>query len=984
MGGNNLVSALKTILLFCLGSGLIFALDPTRKLDQFSYQTWQTGSGLPQNTVHDILQTRDGYLWVATEGGLARFDGYRFTVFDSRNTPALPSDNIRGLVEDNEGTLWIATTEGICRHGANGFERFASAGDAAEGYEALSQDAAGSIWGVNSGELTQWSGPPPQKKKRYAIEEGSPKLTGALASGADGALWVGTQSGLKRLENERLADAAGNLPTGAAVALLADMHGRLWVGTAKGLFVSRPRDWTKFEAVPELSGEGGVSALFKDREGRIWVGTQDGARRVSEMAGRPVVEAARAAAGANVLAMTEDAEGDLWIGTESEGATVVRSPKFITYTTRDGLADDAVRCVFENQRGAVSVGTSAGLTQMERGKWKQLTSRSGLSSNVILSLGEDADGNVLAGTPDGLNRIGREGIAVTTSADGLADDFVRSIYRDRDGSLWMGTRRGLSHQDNAHRFTTYTQADGLGSDLAGVILRDRGGDLWVGTLNGLSRFENGKFKTYRTGDGLSSNVITALHEDEAGDLWIGTQDAGLNVRENGRILRLPPKLGLPDSVFGIVEDSNGGIWFASKAGIVLARREELKSAALGRQAAATIVWYGTSDGLRISECSAGGHPEVWRGKDGTLWFSTVKGLAALPANADGVKRTRTPVVIESVTIGDQTYEPKQVHEIGPGYSRIAFEYASLNFAAPQKVLYRYRLEGFDRKWVEAGTQRTAYYTNIPPGRYRFRVAARNNDGIWNEAGSALGFRLAPHFYQTVWFYGLAVLAMAGAGYLVYRWRVAEVEARFNAVLQERNRIGREIHDTLAQGFVGVSMQLEIVSRLLTSSSEAARAHLDQARVLVRESLAEARRSIWQLRSQSAESEDLAARFSKTAQQAIGLSPVKLSLEVRGTYRPLASSVEDELLRIGQEAVANALRHASPTRIRIELAYAAKKLRMTVADDGCGFEAGSYETGPNGHFGLKGMRERAEQIDARLVVDSAVGKGTKVLVEAPLN
>ncbi len=732
----------------------------------------------------------------------------------------------------------------------------------------------------------------------------------------------------------------------------------------------------RFVAVDGAGNTGAVLSLFEDWEGSVWAGTENGLARLSANPGRTL-------AGVSVIALAQDAEGDLWVGTESEGATVIRNQKFVTYTARDGLAGDSVRCVFSDAEGVVSAGTNAGLTQIDGGRFKSLNSANGLASDVILSLGDDAEGNLLIGTPDGLNRWKHGKVSLTTSADGLADDFVRSIYKDGDGSLWIGTRRGLSHETGNH-FTTYTQADGLGSDLVGAILRDSHGDLWVATLGGLSRWQNGRFSTYRTRDGLSSNIITALYADAEGDLWIGTQDAGLNVRHGEKFSRLPSNWGLPQAVFGIAEDGNGEFWIASQTGIARASKSELKSVVLGRNSQPTVVWYGTSDGLRVNECSLGGHPEVWKARDGTIWFSTLKGLAALYPDAARLNRVLPPVVIESVKVDDRTLAPVQAEKIAAGHSRIAFDYAALSFAAPQKVRYRYRLEGFDNAWIEAGSQRTAYYTNIPPGGYRFRVLARNNDGFWNEAGAVLSLRLLPHFYQTIWFYALVAMALAGASFLIYRWRVAEVEARFGAVLQERNRIAREIHDTLAQGFVGVSMQLEIVSRLLASSVDGAREHLDQARAQVRESLSEARRSIWQLRSQSSESEDFAARLSKAAKQAIGLNPVQLSLDVRGTYRPLRPNVEDELLRIGQEAVTNAVRHSSAARIDIELAYATKKLRMTIADDGRGFAVGAYTGGPNGHFGLEGMRERAEQINARFVVDSAAGRGTKVLVEAPLS
>ncbi len=957
-----------------LHPGSALGLDPYRSLDQFSYQTWQTGSGLPQNTARSILQTHDGFLWLATEGGLVRFDGYQFTVFDSRNTPALKSDNIRAISEDQQGTLWIATAEGICRLKEGAFEQFGSRPEA--NTLALRNGDSGDVWAVTPNSLVKLRATPERvPSEKFSLGEGAPGFTGAIAAGR-GMLWAGTERGLKVLRNGGIQDASGNLPAAAVNALMVDSARRLWVGTAKGLFVSATADFLHFSSVSLGAFRSPVLSLFKDWEGAVWAGTEDGLVRLSNKTFRTL-------AGNSIISMAEDAEGDLWIGTESQGVTVIRNQKFVTYTTRDGLISDAVRCIFESQSGTLSIGTNAGLTQLNNGRFTQVTARNGLSSDVILSLGEDRNGNLLAGTPDGLNLLRGGSVSVTTSADGLADDFVRSIYRDSDGSLWIGTRHGLSHETAPASFITYTQSDGLGSDLVGAIERDSAGNLWVATLNGLSRFRGNRFSTYRMSDGLSSNVVTALYPDAEGGLWIGTQNAGLNFLSGGKIFRLPAAIGLPEGILGIVEDANGELWLSSNNGIVRANKNELKSAAVGRTTTATAIWYGTSDGLRINECSSGGHPEVWKGHDGTLWFSTVKGLAALYPDAAHLNRVIPPVVIESVTVDDRTLSPSELNEVKPGHSRFSFTYAGLSFAAPQKVVYRYKLDGFDKDWIDAGTQRTAYYTNIPPGRYRFRVLARNNDGFWNDAGGAVGFRLEPHFYQTIWFYVLIAIALAGASYFVYAWRVAEVEARFRAVLQERNRIAREIHDTLAQGYVAVSMQLEIVSRALSSSTESAREHLDQARVLVRESLLEARQSIWQLRSQGSESGDLASRLSKAAQQAIGSNPVKLILEVHGTYRPLPQAVEDELLRIGQEAVMNAIRHADPAHINIDLKYTTKKLNMTIADDGRGFAMGSYSTGPNGHFGLQGMHERAKQIKAGLVVDSAVGKGTRISVEAPL-
>jgi signal transduction histidine kinase len=387
--------------------------------------------------------------------------------------------------------------------------------------------------------------------------------------------------------------------------------------------------------------------------------------------------------------------------------------------------------------------------------------------------------------------------------------------------------------------------------------------------------------------------------------------------------------------------------------------------------------------MKISECSGGGHPAACRLRDGSLWFATLRGVAIVDPARLPFNRVPPGVAVESVAVDDRRCAPSDLGDVAPGHSRFEFNFAGLSFVAPQKVQFRYKLDGFDKDWVSSGSRRTAYYTNLPPGRYRFRLMAANNDGVWSDGALSLPLRLRPHFYQTWWFYALLLLPLALAVYAVDRIRVRQVEAQFQAVLKERNRIAREIHDTLAQGFIAVSVQLEIVSRLLSAPGDAARTHLDQARSMVRDSVAEARRSIWNLRSQNAENNDLASRVSKLADQLTASSGVKVQFDVNGAYRPLDGRVEDELLKIEHEAIMNVVRHANATNIRVNLRFEPKKLQMIIEDDGCGFSAPADATGPNGHFGLAGMKERAQHIRAALTVRSAPGAGTTVWVEAPI-
>jgi signal transduction histidine kinase len=384
--------------------------------------------------------------------------------------------------------------------------------------------------------------------------------------------------------------------------------------------------------------------------------------------------------------------------------------------------------------------------------------------------------------------------------------------------------------------------------------------------------------------------------------------------------------------------------------------------------------------MRISECSSGGHPAAWKAQDGTLWFATLRGVATVDPLHMPINRVPPLVAIEQISVDDTALPAQHGYDIAPGHARFTFQYAALSFVAPQKVRFRYKLDGFDRDWVDAGTRRIAYYTNIPPGRHTFRVAASNNDGVWSENDAVFGFRLRPHFYQTYWFYLLLIASAALLTYEAYRWRVRNVELRFSAVLAERNRIAREIHDTLAQGFVAVSVQLEVVSRLLATSSDAAREHLEQARTLTRECLTEARSSIWNLRSQGSGGDDLATALTSAAERITTNASVRARVQVSGTYRPLDARVEAELVRIGQEAMTNVVRHAQAEHVDVVLLFQEKLLCMTIKDDGCGFEGDPGSRGQDGHFGMTGMRERAEQIGARFTVTSAEDNGTEVKVE----
>ncbi len=761
------------------------------------------------------------------------------------------------------------------------------------------------------------------------------------------------------------------LPSNSVWSVYEDGAGRRWVVTASGVAEYRNGRFELRETKEKVESESG--AILKDKQGAVWIANRGVKRMVKgKLETLPPNDPL---SNDVILCIFEDSEGDMWFGSESNGVTVLRDPKIATYTVKEGLTDDLVRCVYQDRQGAMWFGTNGGLTKMAAGKTTAFTVADGLSSNLVFALGENASGDLLVGTQDGLNVLHGEKVTLLTTADGLADDLVRSLHTDADGAVWIGTRRGLTVWKD-QRFRSYTEADGLGSDFVGAVTRDKEGALWIGTLRGLTRLKDGRVQTFSGQDGLASPVITALHVDSAGVLWVGTQDGGLHRMQNGKLFHYAAGLGLPSSIYAIVEDS-GFLWLTSKTGIFRVAKADLEA---GTQGGLSIAQYGTADGMRVNECSEGGHPSAWRSQDGALWFATLRGVSTIDSRTAIATGTAPPVSIESFAVDDQPVNLRLKQDIPPGHERLSFEYTGISFVSPQRVRFRYRLEGFDRAWVEAGTRRTAYYTSLPPAEYRFRVTARANDGVWSDDEAVVTFRLLPRFYQTYWFYFLLAAALALSVYAFYRWRVRQVEAQFNAVLAERNRIAREIHDTLAQGFVAVSLQLELLGRKLDQAPEGVRDLIKQTRELVQSSLNEARRSIWQLRSEGSDADDFRARLSRMASEITQRSGLKVQFQVLGTYRALPENIESELLKIGQEAVTNVVRHAHANEVKIDLAYDRKKVRMTIADDGQGFAGDVNSSGPEGHFGLRGMRERAAQIGAELNVKSRLGEGTEIDIE----
>jgi ligand-binding sensor domain-containing protein/signal transduction histidine kinase len=985
MRRSSCVYLLSLVLSVLLSScGAVYALDPSRELSQFGHEVWLTENGLPQNTVHAIAQTADGYIWIGTEEGLARFDGVKFTIFDKQNTPAIKSNYIRSLLADRQGVLWIGTAQGLVRMLNGKFTLFTrDDGLPSETIQAVYEDRERNIWvaTANGLGLLKTGGLTTFTAKERLIS-GSIQ---ALLEDSNGALWIATPYGVGRLKDGKFTNYTirDGLGSTSVRAIQEDRKGRIWFGSLGGLTSfdgSRFTNYTTRDGLPNDR----VISLQAERDGDLLIGTARGLCRFND--GRfTSFNAGEALSTSTILSLLEDLEGNVWVGTESAGINLLKDTKFTTYTVNNGLSNDLVKSIYEDHDRNVWIGTDGGgLNILKNGKLNAYTTRNGLSSNVVLSLAGDDAGNLWVGTPEGLNRFNGGKFTTYTSADGLASNDVRSLYIDRHGNLWIGTRGGLTRMRNG-AFKTFTEVDGLPNDLITTLYEDTKGNLWIGTFGGLGRLTNEEFTTFTTSDGLSSDAVISLHEDSDGTLWIGTNGGGLIGMKDGKFTTYTTSNGLLDDVvYRILEDGQNNLWLSCRKGIFHVSKKDLDEFAKGTIKSIAPVAYGTADGMMTRECSGGGDPAGWRGSDGKLWFPTIKGVAMIDPERLKTNSHAPPVVIEQIRIGDQWFAPSERLELPAGTTRFDLDYTAPSFVAPEKVRFRYKLEGFDKDWIDSGARRVAYYTNLRPGTYTFRVIASNNDGVWNETGAAVSLYLKPYFYQTYWFYALCLLALVMLAWLLYRLRVRGMQKRFSAVLAERTRIAREIHDNLAQEMSGVSVQLELVARTMPSGADAAISALDRARRQVRHGIAEARRYVWELRSPALEHNDLPAALAETARRLTQDTSIHAQVEVNGTFRPLAQLVEGNLLRIGQEAINNAVKHAHAQRILVNLVFDAKRVQLIIRDDGRGFNDPAGGNGRDGHFGLIGMRERAQQIGGTLSIQSTNDSGTEVVADVPIS
>lgn len=935
-----------------------------------------------------MFQSLDGYLWLATEGGVVRFDGSSFSVLNHKTDPAFTSDDISAIAQDTSGTLWFGTADGLLQGRGPAYRRF-SERDGLPSAAILSLAAAGdgSLLVLTSRGLARFDG------KSFAALDLAAGTVLSLQSTADGAIWVFATDGVFRYQLGTIKREASSVAPSAipdsSLGLQSGPAGRLWTRSARSVVLTTPTSARTVHIGRDLPGSR-VAALHVDRQGTGWIGTNRGLFFLTTDVNSQV-QAVDALRLQSVLSIMEDREENLWIGTETGGLHVLRPRKFRSELSTAG---EAVTAGALSSHGTIWFGTREdGVRKLENGVAEQPIAGTSLTSPVVLSMAPGHDGDLWVGTPDGLNRVAGKKVEQYTSSNGLPDDFVRSVLVDARGTVWAGTRRGLARIEGS-RITTLTRENGLGSDSIGPLLditsQRSGGEklpvtspeLWIGTSGGLSHLRGTRLENFAPYQDGSKNVVTAIAQENNGALWVGLHGAGLVRFENGRFAPVVSS-SLPGEIIALVTDSQGYLWLRGMRGVYRVALAAIRTCADdASRCNLPVAVYGVPEGMPSDAAAAEGTSSIWLGSNGELWFATSKGIAVADPAHLPINSTPPPVVVQRFLV-DETDIPLNPGDtkIGPGHIRYSFDYAALSYTSPSRVRYRYRLDGFDRDWLDAGSVHTASYTSLPPRRYRFRVQAQNNDGVWNETGAELRFHVQPPVYRTWWFYALALFTVAGLAAVIFRLRLRIVQRRFALVLDERNRMAREIHDTLAQDFVSVSLQLDLTAQMLkTQNVEQATSQLQATRKLVKDGLEAARQSIWNLRANMAQ-DSLPTRLTALVNR-YPIAEHSPRLRIGGAFHQIDATAEEEVLRVAQESLANIHRHAAATDVLVELHYSPDALRLTIRDNGRGFsmhEAGRME----GHYGIRGMQERAASLQARLTIESSPEEGTTVTLLLPL-
>ncbi len=985
--------------LMVLAGGISCARSTT---PNYLIRSWQVENGLPQNKVTAVVQTRDGYLWLGTYSGLARFDGVHFTVFDGNNTPELRSSRVTSLCEGTDDTLWIGDESGqVTQYKDGKFKSvpFHPGWSGGKIYD-IATDESGDVWLLNeSGELARV-----RDERVLTPEAGTAAKLVDMTRSANGAIWVARDGRVSALEHGQLhplkPDRAGSNDNTYVMGIGASRDGGLYVAVGGRIRKWKYGDWAE-DLGPAPWDVAPVTRWIETKKGVLVAGTADrgifllfpdrmeNSQHFDNVAGFPSDW---------VISLCQDREGNLWSGTGS-GLVMMRPNNLQTLSPPNQWKGRAVLSVCPGRDGALWVGTEgAGLYRFKNGGWTNFSTAQGILNPYVWSLAEDESGRMWAGTYGGGLFVQQGGSFEFAKGMENITPPMPALLSSRD-ALWIGTTSGLLRYENGS-LTRFNPNHGQPLNDVRAIDRDRQGAIWFGTAgNGLGCLQDQTIRQFKKSDGLSSDFIECLHFDVEGTLWIGTFGGGLDRFKDGHFATINRNQGLANSVIGDIEDDGRGFfWMSSFGGIMRVSKTELNDCADGKIQRVHCLTYGINDGLSTLECSEGLQPAGCKTPDGHLWFPTGKGLVEVDPGNMTTNFLPPPVIIDEMRVDDKPFTTGEYAstslKVLPGRHRIEFQYTGLSFVTPEKVLFKYRLDGFDEDWVDAGTKRLASYNYVPPGNYSFRVIACNNDGVWNETGASLAFGVLPYFWQTSWFrfstLGLVIAASGGLVWFDTRRRMRrklERAERQRDIEHERTRIARDIHDDLGVHLTRITMISESVRGNLGNASGPAATGVDKIYDMARELTRSMDEIVWAVNPRHDTLESLATYLEKFAQDWLASAGIRcrLDLPVQFPEWRLTSEVRHNLFLACKEALHNVVKHSGATEVSIRLVVSKMAFELSIEDNGRGFFVEARERNPaagpdhrSSGNGLENMRRRLLGIGGTCGVYSEPGKGTRVI------
>ena len=961
--------------------------------EQFSQRVWQARDGLPQSAVQALAQTPDGYLWIGTSTGLVRFDGSRFVRFGHADDKAFADDSVWSLTVTSDGTLWIGTEGGgLIRYRGGLFRAFAG--------------AAG---------LTNL-------------------FVRAICERRDGSLWVGTDHGVFQASIHhgddlqfRRMDSSGTIPSMSVYTIREGRDGALYVG-GSGLLIIGPRGAHLFH--PQTGSEDGfVGAVQMSRNGYLWVGTQAALRAIKprtegnskkpfdpfDNENRVSIPSSLAPDTRNhihVSVILEAGDGSLWIGTYGAGLLRFKDGSFRAFRTPEFLPDNHISSIFEDAQNDIWIGTPSGLTRLKHTETTSVRLAGGTPVDVN-SISNQAAGAVLIAALEGklLQPVGS--LLSPASVPGLpAGLTVRTTFQDRGGAVWVGTAgQGLYSMMNGvatHHPPNFVRAfaespkgvlwvgtDGpLWSNSSGQFVTlhgsaktsyralafDHQGVLWAGSDSGLERISEGKILSEAALAPLDHVKVWSLLADRKGNVWIGSRGSGLYLWKNGTLKHYDPETGYPgESIFSILEDSRGQIWISSPEGVWSIDRDALVAAADNGSFGHSTHFYGDTASSVSTQISGGVQPSGVITPAGDLWFAATSGaLHVQPTLSSSYKPY--PLLIEQVREDGSRTSVTAPVRVPADVQQLEIDYTAVRLDAPDQTRFRYRLEGLEKRWTEAGTRRAAYYTHVPPNIYTFRVEAFDPGSPDRVISATIPIIFRPHFYQTVWFYTLCAVLLLVAIASIFILHRRRLQLGFKAVLEERNRLAREMHDTLIQGCIGVSALLEAAHNTEQSFPDKSRLLLERATIQNKNAIDEARHAVWNLRHDNGPVEfPFGSILTSLVAELREEGETPISLHMPELLPVLGMDVGESLLHVVREAMLNAIRHAGARQIQLRTRVARRILKIYVIDDGQGFATQSNDPL---HYGITGMRERVLSLGGRFTLTTTEGKGTTVQIVLP--